>query len=390
VSALCLDTVGAARAARVLEPFAALSRRRTTPHLHRYCQLLTATTQESFAATRRGWLELASIFEDPKEVRLLSDEARKSFLGGIWNALGIIECLRGGPAALDYANRLETLGVKLYEMVGAQVRAMYHTLRGEIALADIWTEKVELHAIQMGSAWQIEVWWPVSELRLHQAVPDVVRLKQSLEQIERLAREIPSLDRYALLTRAAYLRAHGDFAGALSLDLQVLETAIPRSFLGWTSVVGEVAALYNACGDYQSAQLVAAHALSQYTGDDRDFIVITLVAEVEWAVATAGLGAIEDAAVRLDALLEYFAHTENPLVLGTLHHGRARVALLAGDQETYSDQLMRTRRWFERTENPTLIAYAEALAQRGRGSIDDTNPPPPSAAAGGVTVRVRR
>jgi tetratricopeptide (TPR) repeat protein len=259
-----------------------------------------------------------------------------------------------------------------------------------VALADSWTEKVELHAIQMGSAWQIEVWWPVSELRLHQAVPDVVRLKQSLEQIERLAGEIPSLYRYALLTRAAYLRAHGDIEGALALDEQVLASSVPRSFLGWTSLVGEIAALYNARGDYQSAQLIAAQALSQYTGDDRDFIVITLVAEVEWAVATAALGGVDEAVARLQALLDYFATTENPLVLGTLHHGRARVALLAGDRDTYAEQLMLTRRWFERTENPALIAFVEALAQRGRGSVDDTNAPPPNATAGGETVRVRR
>jgi hypothetical protein len=393
VATMCLDHTAARRASRVLAPFASLGRRRTTPHIHRYGELLAKTIEEDFANTRRDWIALANIFEDPKEVTLLSDEARKTFLGGIWYALGVLECLHGGGAALEHAKRLESLGVKLYDMVAAQLRAMYHTVRGELTLATRFRDEVELHAIRLGSAWQVEMWWPVSELPLNQISPDVVRLKQALEQLERLTPEVPSLERHAAITRALYAFARGDLNGALAMQEQALSGTKPRSFIGWVAAQGVLAAIHNARGEFEQARAVAEAALSHYSAADRKF-VLCISAEVEWALANAGLGDFERATGRLDELLERFEATQNPLVLGFLHLAHGRVALLEAELPRYAKHLAKARRWFDGTNNPALVAQYEALAAQGRraarasGHPEDTNPPASGpGAAGEVTVR---
>jgi len=305
----------------------------------------------------------------------------------------VLECLHGSGAALEHAKRLESLGVKLYDMVAAQLRAMYHTVRGELTLATRFRDEVELHAIRLGSAWQVEVWWPVSELPLNQISPDVVRLKQALEQLERLAPDIPSLERHAAITRAAYAFARGDLNGALAMQESALSGTKPKSFIGWIAAQGVLAAIHNARGDFERGRAVAEAALSHYSAEDRRF-VMCLGAEVEWAHASAGLGDFERATTRLDELLESFAPTQNPLVLGFLHLAHARVALLAGDTRQYAKHLTKGRRWFDSTNNPSLVAQYEALAQQARrsarasGHPEDTNPlSGPGAAGETVTVR---
>ena len=49
-----------------------------------------------------------------------------------------------------------------------------------------------------------------------------------------------------------------------------------------------------------------------------------------------------------------------------IHHALARVALRAGDSETFSKHLEQVSRYYHPTENPALIAQYTALAEQGK------------------------
>ena len=79
------------------------------------------------------------------------------------------------------------------------------------------------------------------------------------------------------------------------------------------------------------------------------------------ALAEAALGEHARAAERLEALLTRFAASDNPLLLGALHHDRASVALNAADIAAFNHHFERTQGLFAATHNPWLIQQSDAL-----------------------------
>jgi hypothetical protein len=60
--------------------------------------------------------------------------------------------------ALESADALEASGMRLYTMIGAQLRFFYYAIRGALAKAMSHRKQLEAHAAYAGSAWQVETW----------------------------------------------------------------------------------------------------------------------------------------------------------------------------------------------------------------------------------------
>jgi hypothetical protein len=365
VATVCLDPARGTRMAARLEPFAALGPRRTTAAIHRYCVLLAGTPTERFTDVRKGWLELDRVFDDPKQVTLLSDEARRTFRGGILYALGVHECFRGRSTALEYAERLAALGVKNYEMVADQVRATHHAFRGEMPMAERWRERVELHGIQLGSSWQADLWWPVCKLHVDMIVGDVVGLKNASELLDGQIEAVPTLARYSELARTAHAFWHGD-PRAVEMAARIEEFE-PASFMGWIAACGMAAAIYNQAGQHERARKLSEQALAHFGPIAHDYLALTVASEVELPLARAGLGDVDGAVHDFERLLERCSIVTNPLVNAWVHRGRARLALMTGDSAVFEQHLAEMRRWSEASRHPMLIAHCEALAAQASG-----------------------
>lgn len=106
---------------------------------------------------------------------------------------------------------------------------------------------------------------------------------------------------------------------------------------------------------------------------DEAFVALFLAAEVERPVALAGVGRLDEANQALDRLFNLYGESQNPLTRGRLSEAGVRVALLAGDGDSFAHHLAETRSWFHATGTPALIARAEALAAYARRS---SMPPP--------------
>lgn len=368
VATICLDPDKVQKYAQVIEPMRALGPGKTPAGIYEYCMLLKQIGMDRWGETRAGFLKLAEQFADPNSFRSLPEESRKLYQGGIYYALGVVEALRDGPAALQWADRLEKLDLKLYEMVAHHVRVLYHVGRGELDRAREFRERLDVHAVQAGSAWQVEIWAPATTILPYLTTLDVIGLKRTNDQLTRLAKEIPSLLRYSKLAHSAYLLARGDWAAALAENKDILRDEAPRAHAGWAGIVGAIASTHNSLGNYAEAKRICEDALGHLTEADRPFAVMNLKLYTELALARAGLGELQEAANSLDALLEEHRSGQGPLTLGSIHSARARVAILQKDPIAFAEHVEQMGRWFRPTKNPALIAQCEKLEKLASSS----------------------
>jgi len=110
------------------------------------------TVQDRLGETRAHWKTVIARFDANRSIRALPETFRVFYHAAALLALGILESYRDDSSTLAIAERLEGFGMKLYEMSADQLRMLYHGLRGEFALSERYRERVELHAIQRGTA----------------------------------------------------------------------------------------------------------------------------------------------------------------------------------------------------------------------------------------------
>ncbi len=360
---VCLDTASVRKAVDFIEPLTALGAGHITSFIHEYCVWLMHNTLEREPETLEGWRSLLQRLSSKQPLRGFPEYVRQLYRGGALFACGIVESWHEGEQVLEHARELESLGLRIYDRAASQLRMLHHAGRGEMELAESYRKRMELHAVQTGSAWQVEVTVPLTLSVAYAALGDVVGLKHVCEQLELLSATLPSVERSARLSRAAYLVMRGSAAEAIEIYERVIAESPPRGFIGWGRAMGGLAEAYNRSGRHADALRVCERAEAALRPSDRPFVRMFLQVEVQHALAEAGLGQLEPAARRLDALIAEHAPGGGPLTLGLLHWARARVALQAQDRSALERHLAAVERWYRPTRVPTLIGRIERLAQ---------------------------
>jgi tetratricopeptide (TPR) repeat protein len=362
VACSSLDPDGVRRIVRQLAPLRVLGPQHAATFTYRYCAALECIADGRAAEARAELMHILTELRSSRALKGFTDSGRHLFLGGTLYALGAVESLRDGPEVLKCADALEQLGPSLYGLVADQLRLLYHAQRGETELAQRYRNRVETFAIQRGSAWQVEIWEAPVMVVIQSREGDVVGLKRTMAQLERLAQEIPSLRSYAELARGTYLRLRGQVRQAIDLFEALLCRPDARRFAGYSPAVASLAALYNEIGEHQRAHDLTAALLASLTEEDRQFVRIHLLAQIEHVMATAALGHLTKAADLLEACVEEHEPGGGPVTLGLLHQAGVRLALQSGDDAAYRLHLSEMDRWLRPTRNPTLIAACERLA----------------------------
>jgi tetratricopeptide (TPR) repeat protein len=364
VASVCLDHDGVKRAKEAVEPLASLGDGHAGTWVYRYLSSLELLCAGRFGAARRTLSAVLAELEARTQRRAFPENVRRLFLGGALYALGAIETLSDGEAALRYADRLEAFDLRLYDMIANQLRMLHHAHRGESELVTRYRERVETYAAARGSAWQVEVWEAPVMLLVHEHEGNVVGLKRTAERLARLSREVPSLERYATMARGAYFRLRGEYAAALA----VLEAAHREStpFPGKGQLVGLLGAAYNDAGQHAKAELVTGEFLAGIGAEERPFLRMHLLARTQHALALSGMGHVEEAETELERALEEHGSCRGPVTLGLLHCARARVALRAGDPASFEIHRAKMEEWLRPTGNPSLVSACERLRLEAR------------------------
>jgi hypothetical protein len=368
---VCLDTAAVRKAVDFIEPLTALGPRNITSFIHEYCTWLMHNTREHQSQTLAGWRSLLQRLSGTEPLRGFPEYVRQLYRGGALFASGIVESWHDGDEVLACARELEGLGLRIYDRAASQLRMLYHAGRGEMELAESYRKRMELHAVQTGSAWQVEVTVPLTLSVAYSALGDVVGLKHVCEQLERLATTLPSIERSAKLSRGAYLLLRGSPEQAIELYETVMAESPPRGFIGWGRSMGALAEAYNRVGRHADALRTCEDAEALMQPEDRRFVRMFLGVAVQHALAEAGLGRLEAAAQRLDGLLAEHAPPQGPLTMGLLHWAAARVALQARDRPALERHLAALESWYRPTRVPTLIGRIERLAQEALGEFPD-------------------
>lgn len=392
VCTICIDPKGAATYAGMLEPLAVLGKSHVLTFIHEFCVSLVATVQDTPALAYARWQGLIERLQRPQDIRGFPMHYHVQYLSGALYAFGVLQSYRDSTRVLELADQLEQLETPFAQMSADKLRMLYHANQGDLALHQHFRERVEMHAIQQGSAWQVEVWAPGASIMVYLRTHDAMGMKREMEQLQRLSKDVPSLELYNQRARGTYLLLGGRVAEAVE-PLEACTRETPQAVAGWARAHGALARAYNSLGRHQEALDICQAVLTRIAADDLMFTSMNLIVQTEFALAEAGLGRVDSAARKLDALLALHAPQGGPLTLGLIHEARARVARLAHDQAAQNLHFERMEKWYRDTSVPALIAYCETLRRdypdgveaRPRGQEIDSD-----AVSDGITIQEGR
>jgi tetratricopeptide (TPR) repeat protein len=364
VHTVCVDPVAATRSADMLAPFAALGTDHVAGFSYAYCMALAATVQERMGEAVRAWQPLIRRLQADPPIRKMPDHRRHDLLAGGLYALGALYTLGENPEALLVADELDRLDQGMYAMAADQIRSVYQATLGKVALFHEFNQRVEMHAIERGSAWQVETWAAGASIGVQLRADDRAGMKMACDELRRLASEIPSFEVLARRAEGATLLLQGSLCEALVLLEECLRER-PRETVGWARAHGALARAYNELGEHARAREVCRLVFEQMPEDDLSFPVQHLGLHIERAMAEAGLGELGSAVDLLDALLRKYQSSNGPLTQGALHEARARVALMQRDRTGFEMYLSRMQNWYLPTALPNLVQRCHRLAQAG-------------------------
>jgi len=376
VAACALDSEGARRTAGVLEPFMHLPERLTPVGLGHFCLGLSELGRDNPAAAVEVFDRLSTRFHDPRYYPTLPAAARPLYHGGIGFARGVFQAFRDEGGALEAADTLDALGMKMYRLVATELRMLHYINRGSLVQASEQARLVEIHAVEMGSASLVELWEPAALLLAHGSTGELVSLRNAAQRLAENARTYPIMARYARLAELAIEHTTRDRMRVIGEDtpigeaeqaitqraLDLLEEAEPRGFIGWGFLVGQTARTLNQQGRYADAKQTCRRVVDIISEEDRKYVALFLTCELEHAVADAGLGEFTSAAQQLDALLEAHAGSDNPLTRGRIHEAYCQVAAMAERWTLYRHHLAATRSFYRATDSTALAGRVETLA----------------------------
>ena len=204
----------------------------------------------------------------------MNEAEYQNLLVGVVLADGINECHRENSQALQRADLLESFGAQLAVAAAARVRMIYYLRRGDSERAEQYRRQLDLHAIQGGTTWQVE-WFSVPVEGMAGATwTDLVMLRRSLDRLERLATEVPSLTFMRDSVRIAYHFRRGEFVRAAELGERYVAEHPPRTIIGWASSYSAIAMSMVEAGRPEQAKALCEQALAVVSEADRAYIAM--------------------------------------------------------------------------------------------------------------------
>jgi hypothetical protein len=262
---------------------------------------------------------------------------------------------------------LEAMPFRYYHLVVQATRVVHHRYRGEEKRARKIQRALETASLQLGS-WSTDVQILFFAHPAYALCHDILGLKQSIEELERLSLRGFDMRLRLAISRAEYQRERGDPASAVQSLHAALETVAEDDQLMMQWLLSALAEALLAAGDLVRAEEVARRTVK--LGEDPiSGLVLTRLRCIRiLALAECARGDKTAAAQRLDrAILETNGYAI-PSLLGQMYEARARVALAAGDRDTFSQSAIEMMDAFRSTENPALLRFGQRAIDAGAPS----------------------
>jgi tetratricopeptide (TPR) repeat protein len=362
VYSMTFDIPNVDRMVRAVEPIA-IFKNRVPYAVYLMTRNLLEYPRGNVGAVRRNSVRLLEILETDR-ITPIRDIDRRTGGGGARYLLALAAVSNVEPTWTRELEELAKLKMRFYDIGAENVRVIYHRMRGEEDTAAEIEAKVELLFVQLGSVWQMEAFMPVVASLAYAFTRDTIGLRRAIDRLSRQVDDGFKYTPYLRLARGEYLRERGDLEEARV----ELEAAMQDEHLALVRVPAfpALAETMLALGQHDRACELAREGIALGTDPDRGNINGKLRSVRALALAEAARGEFEAAASRLDEAIVEAHPRGSPLLSGTLHEARARVALLANDWLGYHQHLAETEHQYRSTRNPVLVAHAERLAQAGQ------------------------
>jgi tRNA A-37 threonylcarbamoyl transferase component Bud32 len=373
---ICYDIAAVKRISEALEPLRLFGDDHIGSIMHDNALGMLGMGQGREADARVVMLRNREQFGSKKISDLLGHASWSAMYGGILFSVGILQAYEWGTRTLESAAEMDALGVRLWGMAADQLRMLHHALRGETDQVQQYRERVELFAVQGGTTWQAEMFWPVLLLGAEAMSKDTLSMRRLWEQLARRAKEVPTLEVYSDAAQAAYLGMRGEHAAAIALYERVLPQLAPRERVAWSSIRAHAAEVMIAAGQPERAKQLLLEVLTHAKPADYAMVGRFLEPQRQLALAEAALGNLPGAMRMLDELLAKYGAEDQPLLVGLLHKSRAEVAMLMKDVAAFDKHASEAEQRFRSTKNPALITQWERLVQqavrRGLKALNET------------------
>lgn len=339
--------------------------------LYDYARYYALATEGRYGEAAEIGVRTLAWIRSPEALKFMDEPHARALAGGQMTGLGAYTAMGGSAEALEWADQLDGLGLSFYALMATRTRFIHRVMRGEMGKAAPFREQLELNAIRGGSTWQTSLLVPLMHGAAHSAGGEVARMRQDMEEMERLSTDIPPLVPVARFLRAAADYFRGRPAEALPILEELNEGDLaPRRHTLWAFSHGIHVRVLLALGKSREALALGRRALEHMTPEDRRFGIAMIELPMAVALAEVDCGDAESAAKRIDTLIDEQAPREVPLVLGRLHETRARIAAAVGDAARFDAELEQMKEWARSSENAALIAKCKRVETEGRMHID--------------------
>lgn len=388
VRAVALDARGTSNLLEKLSPLAGAPSWTSGPVIYLACRALTlqqlgregdldTALGEALGVLRRGRKSDMSEFE------------YQSLLVGLLLSDGLNECHREASQALQRADMLEAVGSRLAQAAAARVRMIYYLRRADTERAEHYRRVLDLHAIQGGTTWQVE-WFSVPAEGMAGATwTDLVALRRSLDRLERLVVEVPSMLPMRDAIRIAYHFRRGEVERAADLGEYYVAEHPPRTIISWGAAYAAVGISLVAAGRTERAKALCEEALAHVLEADRAYFANYAPLEVAYAMALAVLGDRASANEILRARLERMRVAGDHVSMVTLYQYQVTLARMVHDRPGLHRALQAMRDAALASGFPAAILLADRVADlRSKYRSSPLPPPDNESVAAGQKERV--
>ncbi len=359
VYSLMFDTANVEKMLRAVDPIAIFQRR--VPYaVYLLTRNLLDYPRGEVAAVRRQARRIIAILESDR-LTPIRDIDRRAFSGAARYMLALAAVSEVEPTWEHELEELARVQMRFYDIGAANARALFHRMRGEEDEAVEIEADIEQLSVQLGSVWQMEAFMPIVASLAYAFSRDTLGLRRTIDRLSRQIERGFHFGPYLDLARGEYLREHGDLEEARA----AIESSLAARELGLLRVAAlpALAETLILLGELERARDVAREGVELGGSAEHGNIHGKLRSVRALALAEAARGDTGSATRRLDAAIAEAKPRGSPLLSGTLHEARARVALADDDWAVYRLHLLEVETYYRATGNPVLIAHGERLGQ---------------------------
>jgi tetratricopeptide (TPR) repeat protein len=362
--ALGMDVSSVTRLIPYIEPLRGFPKKHAGYAVYLFAQTLKYQMQGRERETDIFAVKTISLLQDPRACKQLNHDTRQFLTAGMLLSRGSYQSLWDSTDALKTAEQLEKLNTKNADMFALHVRMIYHIVRGEIEISNEYRSKLELHSLQRGSTWQVELRTGIFEGIAGAMQHDVTTTKRVVEGLGRLVLDIPSLEPFVDLGRSLLLFLRSDYKEASSVAQRLVDLMQPREYVAWQIPRYVLASICNEVGAHESARRICQEALSHLKPEDYAYSFVNLRLELQLIEATAALGDTTHALRRTKDLIERHEKNRMPTSMAAIHEARALITIRMKDLVGFEHHLSQMRHYCRLMHNPAMVARCENLVEK--------------------------